>query len=95
MCGIRMHGLCEIQGACGCRSNVSSITLFCVPYWEYCSQGINFTSPLPRPREEYCEIRSFPTASLLGYLFSNMVRVVACHAGDPGSIATRVMGFSS
>ena len=26
-CGIRVYDLCGIQGACGCRSNVSSLTL--------------------------------------------------------------------
>ena len=31
MCGIRVYGLCGIHGACGYRSNVSSITLFVFP----------------------------------------------------------------
>ena len=29
--GIQVYGLCGIQGAWGCRSNVSSITLFVFP----------------------------------------------------------------
>ena len=31
MCGIWVYGLCGIQGACGCKSNVSSMTLFVFP----------------------------------------------------------------